>query len=67
MSGLIIGKKFCVENGFVTNDPEQDADGNMISEITFLPGMKERSLNLDETSVTLDDDGKKKGHLLLYF
>ena len=54
-------KKFCVEKGFATDDPELDVNGNVVSEITFLPGMAERIVNLDETPVTLDDDGKKGG------
>ena len=54
-------KKFCVEKGFATDEPEIDDNGNVVSEITFSPGMKERIVNLDETPVTLDDDGKTGG------
>ena len=52
-------EKFCVEKEFAADEPELDANENIVSEITFLRGMAERIVNLDETPITLNDDGKK--------
>lgn len=49
-----------------TDEPELDAHGNVVLVIKFLLGMAERIVNLNESPVTLDGDGKREGVLLLY-
>lgn len=54
-------KLFLIEMGFAVNKPEFDKDENMISEITLLPGMSHRILNLDESDLSLDGNSNKVG------
>ena len=47
-------QKFLIEQGFAVGIPEKDENGKVIGEITYLPHMRCRISNLDETVLALD-------------
>ena len=52
-------RAFLLEKGYAVDEPEKDATGKVISDITIPPEKRRRIFNLDETELPLD--GSKRG------
>ena len=56
------GRAFLLEKGYAVDEPEKDATGKVISDITIPPEKRRRIFNLDETELPLDESKRGGSH-----